>query len=105
MDSAGDAGAIAGQMPAALGGSEAETTSASATPPWTALGILSAATLLTMSLWFSASAVVPTLLRVWHISGATANWLTAAVQIGFVSGALVSATLGLPDLVNARKLL
>jgi MFS family permease len=45
------------------------------------------------------------LIRVWHISGLTANWLTASVQIGFVSGALISATLGLPDLVNSRKLL
>jgi MFS family permease len=73
--------------------------------PWALLGLLALATLLALSLWFSASAVVPTLTRVWRISGATAIWLTASVQLGFVTGALVSATLGLPDLLNSRKLM
>ena len=72
--------------------------------PWAALVIVTGAGLLAMSLWFSASAVVPTLIRVWHITGLTANWLTASVQVGFVVGALTSATMGLPDRLNARRM-
>jgi MFS family permease len=84
---------------------EAPAAGALARAPWALLGILATATLLALSLWFSASAVVPTLAKVWRISGVTAIWLTASVQLGFVTGALVSATLGLPDLLNSRKLL
>lgn len=73
--------------------------------PWKALGLLTCAAMFAMSLWFSASAVVPTLIRLWHLSGPATIWLTTSVQIGFITGALVSATLGLPDLLNSRKLL
>lgn len=73
-------------------------------PGWAALGLLAVALLFTMSLWFSASAVVPTLVRLWHISGLTASWMTSSVQIGFVAGALISATVGLADRVNSRRL-
>ena len=73
--------------------------------PWKALGLLTCAVMFAMSLWFSASAVVPTLMRLWHLSGPATIWLTTSVQIGFITGALISATLGLPDLLNARKLL
>jgi MFS family permease len=92
-------------IPPAAAASPATGVVASARTPWALLGILVAATLLAFSLWFSASAVVPTLSRLWHISGATAIWLTASVQLGFVTGALVSASLGLPDLLNSRKLM
>jgi hypothetical protein len=84
----------------------ASTAPAMGTPaPWALLAVLATATLLALSLWFSASAVVPTLARLWRISGATAIWLTASVQLGFVTGALVSATLGLPDRLNSRRLM
>src|SRR5262249_21257126 len=71
---------------------------------WRALGLLTVAVLLVLSMWFSASAVAPTLIRQWHISGLTVIWLTASVQIGFVTGALLSASFALPDLLSSRKL-
>jgi len=57
-----------------------------------------------MATWFSASAVVPSLQDEWGISSGQATWLTAAVQLGFVAGALTSATLNLPDRIPAYRL-
>jgi len=51
--------------------------------------------LLGMSLWFSASAVVPALRVEWGLSDSIAGWLTIAVQLGFVAGTLLSAFLNL----------
>jgi len=71
---------------------------------WRAMLVLGLATLFAMSLWFSASAVVPTLQKLWNLSASTANWLTLAVQLGFVAGTLLSALFNLPDLINPRHL-
>lgn len=57
-----------------------------------------------MSLWFSASAIVPRLQAEWHLGEASAGWLTLAVQLGFVAGTLLSALLNLPDIMSARRL-
>ena len=57
---------------------------------------------LAMSTWFSASAVIPQLRPLWDLSDAAAAWLTIAVQLGFVTGALLSSTLNLPDVISPR---
>jgi len=57
-----------------------------------------------MSLWFSASAVAPALKGQWHLSDASAAWLTLAVQLGFVAGTLASAVGNLPDILSTRRL-
>lgn len=69
-----------------------------------ALARLALAELLVMSLWFSASAVVPELTGEWGLDAGAAAWLTMSVQLGFVAGALLSALTTLADLVNPRKL-
>ena len=69
---------------------------------WRALVWLSLAELLGMSLWFSASAVVPALRDEWSLGEASAGWLTIAVQLGFVAGTLLSAFLNLPDVIKVR---
>ncbi|MDA0684217.1 MAG: MFS transporter [Bacteroidetes bacterium] len=66
--------------------------------------LLSLATLLSLSLWFSASAVIPQLTREWGLSGSMQAWMTMSVQIGFVAGALLSAVLNLADKMEANKL-
>src|SRR6476620_5019511 len=71
---------------------------------WQALALLSLAELLGMSLWFSGSAVVPALTREWQLSPSQISWLAIAVQLGFVAGTLVSATLNLPDIISSRHL-
>ncbi len=77
-----------------------------AVPPqrWRILALVSIAELLAMSLWFSGSAVVPALRGEWNLSDSSANWLTIAVQLGFVCGTLLSAFLNLPDIISARYL-
>ena len=72
--------------------------------PRRVLAILAGAELLAMAPWFSASAVAPTLAHVWQLSPASTAWLTISVQLGFVTGALVSAVLTLADRWSARRL-
>jgi MFS family permease len=57
---------------------------------------------LAMSLWFSASAVVPVLTADYGLGGAQAAALSSSVAFGFVLGTLLSAILGLPDRLNPR---
>jgi hypothetical protein len=58
-----------------------------------------------MSVWFSASAVVPQLTAEWRLSGALQSWLTTSVQLVFVAGALLSSLLTLSDRLPAQRLL
>ncbi|MCU1265257.1 MAG: major facilitator superfamily 1 [Acidobacteria bacterium] len=81
-----------------------QTRDAGRSARWRALVFLAAAELLSMSLWFSASAVVPALRVEWHLSDAMASWLTVAVQLGFVTGTLFSSLLNLPDIISTRHL-
>jgi MFS family permease len=55
-----------------------------------------------MATWFSASAVVPQLRDEWSLSRGGAAWLTIAVQLGFVLGALVTSLLNVADVVSPR---
>jgi MFS family permease len=66
------------------------------------LALLAGAQLLGMSLWFTASAVAPQLAAAWGLSTAQAGWLTTTVQIGFVVGTALAATLNLADLIPDR---
>jgi predicted MFS family arabinose efflux permease len=58
-----------------------------------------------LAVWFSATAVAPTLRSEWGIGATGAVWLTASVQIGFVTGAITSAAFNLADRVTPQKLL
>jgi MFS family permease len=69
---------------------------------WRALALLATAMVLSMTTWFSASAVLPQLRTIWALSSTEAAWLTIAVQLGFVTGALISAVTNLPDRIPAR---
>jgi MFS family permease len=57
-----------------------------------------------MALWFSASSVVPQLIREWSLSPGQQSWMTMSVQIGFVVGALISAMLTLSDMLPTHLL-
>ena len=58
-----------------------------------------------LSVWFSATAVVPSLRAEWGIGSTAAVWLTASVQIGFVAGAVTSALVNLADRIRPQYLL
>ncbi len=69
------------------------------------LTFLAIAEFLGMTLWFSATAVTPVLVRDLDLSPAQASWLTMAVQAGFVVGTLASAFANLSDVLNARTVM
>ena len=72
---------------------------------WLALMLLATVLVLSMTTWFSASAVAPQLRTQWALSAHAATWLTVAVQLGFVCGALFSSFLNLSDIVSPRHLI
>ncbi|SFL22328.1 Sugar phosphate permease [Halogranum rubrum] len=71
---------------------------------WRALALIATAELFVMALWFSASAVAPELAEMWGLTSVETAWLTNAVQLGFVVGALLSALLTLSDTIRPRHL-
>lgn len=72
---------------------------------WRALVLLALTLVLSMSTWFFATAVIPQLDAQWELSGSAAAWLTIAVQVGFVCGALLSSLLNLSDVVSPRHVI
>lgn len=73
--------------------------------PWRVLALLCLAVVLSMTAWFSATAVTPELVGAWGLSPSMAAWMTNAVQIGFVAGALASSLVNLPDIVRLNRLM
>ncbi|MBU2043590.1 MAG: MFS transporter, partial [Alphaproteobacteria bacterium] len=57
-----------------------------------------------LAVWFSATATAPTLRAEWGLSTGAAVWLTASVQLGFATGAVVSGLLTLADRVPPHRL-
>jgi MFS family permease len=75
-----------------------------ATTKLASVAIIAVCQVAALALWFSASAVVPALVREYGLSGFAQAALTSGVQAGFVVGCIVSAVLGLPDRVDPRRL-
>ena len=70
--------------------------------PWQ-LVALSVAMILGMTPWFSATVAAPGMIAEWGSAPATAAWLTITVQLGFVGGTFISATLLLSDRWSAKR--
>jgi MFS family permease len=68
-------------------------------------GAVAIVQVLALAVWFSVSAVVPSLRQDWGISAPAAVWLTGSVQLGFVAGAVGSAALNLADRIRPHLLL
>ncbi|MFW2332568.1 MFS transporter, partial [Ilumatobacter sp.] len=69
------------------------------------LTLLAFGLVLAMATWFSTAAVLGQLRDAWDLSNSEASWLTIAVQLGFVAGALVSAVTNLADRIAPLRLL
>lgn len=72
---------------------------------WRMLAIVSVALVLSMTSWFSATAVIPELSVLLSLSQTQAAWLTNGVQLGFVTGALASSLVNLPDIMRMERLM
>jgi MFS family permease len=70
---------------------------------WRALGLIAFCQVTALALWFSATAVLPSLARDYALSATMQSLFTSAVQAGFVAGTLVSAFLGLADRLDPRR--
>ena len=68
------------------------------------VGLVATVQVLGLAVWFSATAIAPTLRTEWGLSTAAAVWLTASVQLGFATGAVVSGLLTLADRVRPERL-
>lgn len=88
--------------PAVLNGRSIEADDAAR---WRVLSTVCLGLVLSMTTWFSATAVTPNLVRLFQLTPADASWLTNMVQLGFVVGALGSSVVSLPDLVPLRLLM
>jgi MFS family permease len=71
---------------------------------WYIIAVLCLAELFGMSVWFSATAVVPALIASWKLTGSEVAWLTMSVQIGFVIGTLGASLLNLADFFSGQRL-
>ena len=72
---------------------------------WPQLAVLSTALLLALVPWFSAASVAPLIAAEWQITDLETAFLTVAVQLGFVVGALVVAFTGAADVIAPRRLI
>ncbi len=68
-----------------------------------ALFILSICIVLSMTTWFSATAVIPKLQSIWNLTPTLSAWLTIGVQLGFVIGAIGSSIVSLSDVIASKK--
>ncbi len=71
---------------------------------WRILWLLSLATLLSMSVWFTTNAIAPALREDRGLASAEIAWMTIAVQVGFVIGTVFISVTNLADLVSTRRL-
>jgi MFS family permease len=72
---------------------------------WLALAVTGVAVILSMTTWFSATAVTPELVIAWSLSPGAASWMTNAVSLGFVVGALGSSLIALADRMSLTRLM
>ncbi|MBB3713450.1 MFS family permease [Limimaricola variabilis] len=72
---------------------------------WQALSLICAGVVCAMTSWFSATAILPDLVRDWDLGPAAQAWLTNAVQLGFVVGAVAASFVNLPDIVALPRLM
>jgi MFS family permease len=69
---------------------------------WRILAALSAAMVLSLSSWMTATAVAPELEQRWALTDGQVGLLTTAVQLGFVVGTALGAVLNLADTLPLR---
>jgi len=72
-------------------------------PKWRVITLICICQVLVMALWFSTTAVVPSLQKERTLTPFHISLLTSSVQVGFVAGTLISALLGLADRLDLRR--
>lgn len=71
---------------------------------WKNLSLLVLCQVMSLALWFSMTAVVPSLRAEFGFSDSDVSILTSSVALGFVIGTFISAVLGLADRISPQRL-
>lgn len=71
-------------------------------PPWL-LPVIVISLFAGTSLWFSGNAILPDLATHWRLPPQVTGYVTSSVQLGFIAGTLIFATLGLADRFSPRR--
>ena len=74
------------------------------TGKWRSIILLTIATTMALSTWFSATAVMPRLAMEFDVSDAWISFASSMVAIGFVTGTLFTAISGIADRVDPRRI-
>jgi MFS family permease len=70
---------------------------------WATVALIAVCEVLAMGLWFSASAVIPSLHLEYHLTDQQVSLISSSVSAGFVVGTFTSAVLGLADRLDSRR--
>jgi MFS family permease len=70
---------------------------------WPNIFLLAVCEVLALSLWFSATAVIPELKSAYDLPDWQASLFSSAVAMGFVVGTMTSAILGLADRIPSKR--
>lgn len=69
---------------------------------WRAIALIAVCQVLALSLWFSATALIPILKADFGLSGFQASLFSSSVAVGFVTGTLISALFSLADRISPK---
>ena len=72
---------------------------------WFVLVVTGVALVLSLTTWYSATAIVPELTLLMSLSLSQAAWFTNGVQVGFVVGALSLSLLSLLDIYKSSTIM
>ena len=72
---------------------------------WFVLAVTGVAIVLSLTTWFSATAVIPELTKLMSLSLSQATWFTNSVQAGFVLSALIVSLLSLLDIYKSSTIM
>lgn len=72
---------------------------------WSVLVVTGVALVLSLTTWYSATAVIPELTELMSLSLSQAAWFTNSVQLGFVISALIVSLLSLLDIYKSSTIM
>ena len=72
---------------------------------WFVLIVTGVALVLSLTTWYSATAVIPELTELMSLSLSQVTWFTNSVQVGFVVSALIVSLLSLLDIYKSSTIM
>ena len=72
--------------------------------PWWILPVIVFSQFAGTSLWFAGNAILPDIQESWNLGIASLGWMSSSVQLGFIVGTFISATLTISDRYSPRSI-